>query len=500
MKKGLNVFSYLCLLCFFYPAIGGALAADGTLKWKFDTGGEVTTSPAIGADGTIYVNSAGKLYALNPDGTQKWAYERGGHFDSSPAIGPDGTIYVGLRDEKLLNANLCAINPDGSKKWELDFATEYVGSPAIGPDGTIYAKIGGDIGYLGAVNPDGSRKESWAGAQCAEPDPALAGDGTIYIPGGTGLYALNPDGTQKWVNENITARTAPAIGTDGTIYVSSVLHLYALNPDGTEKWVFEVPEVNLANSTVIGSDGTIFFASDKVYAVNTDGTQKWAFNFGNGSWLYVLPAIGADGTVYVGSDDKNIYAINPNGTMKWSFLTGDKVRSSPAIGPDGTVYVGSNDHYLYAINGSSGGLAHTGWPMFHRGLKHTASNAIPPLPNIKANGSDGSITVSAGAVVSINVSMNTGSFAGQYADWWVVEKTPSGAWNHFDLATHSMVSGLAPTHQGALFNLGSTQLLNASDLSTGSHIFYFGVDLNMSGTLDMDSIYHDHVNVTVQPQ
>jgi hypothetical protein len=35
--------------------------------------------------------------------------------------------------------------------------------------------------------------------------------------------------------------------------------------------------------------------------------------------------------------------------MKWQFKAGDEVSSSPAIGADGTVYVGSCDHYLYAF-------------------------------------------------------------------------------------------------------------------------------------------------------
>ncbi len=493
MKMILNFFAGLFLLFFFVPGIDGALAADGTLKWKFDTGGKVTTSPAIGADGTIYVNSAGNLYALNPDGTQKWVYERGASYDSSPAIGADGTIYVGLQDEKVFNPNLCAVNPDGSKKWDLSFPSDSIGSPAIGADGTIYVTVG-EEGALQAVNPDGSKQEWFF--YCSEPSPALASDGTIYIPGETGLYALNPGGTQKWVNDTITTKSAPAIGADGTIYVMSPLYLYAIDPNGQEKWTFTIFG---GTSTVIGSDGTIFFAADKVYAVNPDGAQKWAFNFG-GLDLYVLPAVGADGTVYVGSTDHNIYAINPDGTRKWNFPTGDEVHSSPAIGPDGTVYVGSNDHYLYAISGSSGGLAHSGWPMFHRDLRHTASNATPPLPDIKANGKDGAISVSPGTAVAVTVSLNAGSFAGQVADFWVVAKTPSNTWHHLDLDTLRMVSGLAPTHQDALFNLGETHLLHTSDLSAGSHIFYFGVDLKMNGTVDMDSVYHDSVNVIVQPR
>jgi len=37
------------------------------------------------------------------------------------------------------------------------------------------------------------------------------------------------------------------------------------------------------------------------------------------------------------------------GTLKWRYATGNWVSSSPAIGSDGTIYVGSNDYYLYAF-------------------------------------------------------------------------------------------------------------------------------------------------------
>ena len=68
------------------------------------------------------------------------------------------------------------------------------------------------------------------------------------------------------------------------------------------------------------------------------------------------PAIGSDGTIYVGSYDNNLYAINPDGSKKWTFKT-VTVCILPAIGSDGTIYVGSRDDYLYAIkpNGSRNG-------------------------------------------------------------------------------------------------------------------------------------------------
>ena len=84
------------------------------------------------------------------------------------------------------------------------------------------------------------------------------------------------------------------------------------------------------------------------------GTLLWEFETG-GAIGWSFPAISADGTVYIGSEDKKVYALNgATGTKKWEFVTGGKVWSSPAIGADGTVYVGSDDKKVYALNGKTG--------------------------------------------------------------------------------------------------------------------------------------------------
>ena len=38
------------------------------------------------------------------------------------------------------------------------------------------------------------------------------------------------------------------------------------------------------------------------------------------------------------------------GSLKWYFLTGGSIDSSPAIGFDGTVFVGATDGTLYSID------------------------------------------------------------------------------------------------------------------------------------------------------
>jgi len=59
------------------------------------------------------------------------------------------------------------------------------------------------------------------------------------------------------------------------------------------------------------------------------------------------------------------------GLKLWEFTTGHWVYSSPAIGSDGTVYVGSKDKKLYAIKTESLGLSKSPWPMGGQNAGHT---------------------------------------------------------------------------------------------------------------------------------
>ena len=87
------------------------------------------------------------------------------------------------------------------------------------------------------------------------------------------------------------------------------------------------------------------------------------------------PAIGSDGTVYVGAADNKLYAINgKSGVKLWEFETGESrygVSSSPVISPNGTIYFGSYDKKVYAIATSSKGLAKSPWPMFGQNAQFT---------------------------------------------------------------------------------------------------------------------------------
>src|SRR5437667_380260 len=109
-------------------------------------------------------------------------------------------------------------------------------------------------------------------------------------------------------------RCSPVVGPDGTIYAgSNDKVLYAIRPDGTQKW--SVGFNALVAGLAIGADGAIYattgFGEARLYAINPDGTTRWSFQAG--SYIFGSPAVGSDGTIYFGCFDQNLYAVNPDG-------------------------------------------------------------------------------------------------------------------------------------------------------------------------------------------
>ncbi len=144
-----------------------------------------------------------------------------------------------------------------------------------------------------------------------------------------------------------------SIGTDGTIYYYSN-KLYALNSNGILKWTYEDDRSGFhlyRSSPTVGFDGTIYFGGDDFFfAINPNGTLKWKYEMAAGfaEWIQSACAITADGTIFVCGGNA-LYAINKNGNLIWKYEVGI-IESSPSLANDGTIYFGCQDGYLYAIN------------------------------------------------------------------------------------------------------------------------------------------------------
>ena len=76
------------------------------------------------------------------------------------------------------------------------------------------------------------------------------------------MYAINPDGTQKWAQPNgAEFRGAPLIGSDGTIYTTSGSQVLAFLPDGTPLWTYSTG-ARLLGALAMGADGTLYVPSN----------------------------------------------------------------------------------------------------------------------------------------------------------------------------------------------------------------------------------------------
>jgi outer membrane protein assembly factor BamB len=328
--------------------------ASNNLKWIFHGLAPLKSAPAIGTDGTVYIGNGRNLCALDPaDGTDIWCtFVLASVRLSSPTVGINSTVYIGARDNKLH-----ALNLDGSEKFT--FRTtggdgDVSDAPMVAPDGTIYFS---GTGRMYALNPNGSLK--WvteSDGAIFTGSAALATDGTIYFPTVFGtLYALNPDGSVKWTYKagKHIRYSAPSVATDGTIYIGTEEALVAVNPDGTLNWKFPTAG-RVFSSAAIATNGTIYVGSlgksylgpGALYAITPTGTQLWAQT--NGAPFRGAPAIGADGTIYAVAGGE-VLAFLPDGTPLWSYSTGGRILGALAIGGDGTLYVPSTDRSLYAF-------------------------------------------------------------------------------------------------------------------------------------------------------
>jgi large repetitive protein len=170
---------------------------------------------------------------------------------------------------------------------------------------------------------------------------------------------------------NSDIQSSAAIAPDGTAYIG--LHngtLFALrDPAGAgnqlaARWSFHPAGGSSWHATpAVGRDGTVYvgFSTDNatpdaqgaLYAleapkVGIEPSVLWAVDLGPGRQTS-SPTIGPDGTIYAMGGQGRLSAIAPDGRVRWSAETGPVLKASPALGADGTVYVSSMNGKLYAV-------------------------------------------------------------------------------------------------------------------------------------------------------
>jgi outer membrane protein assembly factor BamB len=257
-------------------------ALTGTVRWRYKIGScrelrgvgpeasrcDVDAGPTVGPDGTIYTGGDG-IYAIRPDGTLRWRFPTGGHVSSAPALLPDGTIVAGSQDNLLY-----AVGPDGTKRWDFRAGDDIESAPSVGEDGTVY--VGSDDQKVYAIAANGALKWAFHTGDDVRASPALGHDGTVFIGSFDALmYAIRPDGTLAWTFRTGDRIMASAlVDADGAVlFGAQDDRLYALEPDGRLRWSVELGG-DVDSSPALGPDGRIYVGSDdrKLYALREGGS------------------------------------------------------------------------------------------------------------------------------------------------------------------------------------------------------------------------------------
>jgi outer membrane protein assembly factor BamB len=181
--------SYTCSGCQYVYAIK---SEDGTIKWQipksdpYESGSYYKTALTLD-NGILYVGGYHGLYALNSsNGNQEWHAPIGDIDGSIPAISQD-TVYVGTDGYALY----AITKSDGNIKenWPYGTGARIYASPIIDKQGVIY--VGSEDGKFYALNPDGSLKWLAELSDKIQYGAAIGSDGTIYVATYDGkLYAF----------------------------------------------------------------------------------------------------------------------------------------------------------------------------------------------------------------------------------------------------------------------------------------------------------------------
>ena len=207
-------------------------SATGRQKWAFPCGiqAHITSPPILGSEGNLYLNFGNTLYSQNSTtGVTNWANQFDGFSTTSPALGADGTLFVGTSSGKLIALK----GTDGAVKWESALDAGVSAAPSLGTDGTVF--VGTTAGTLYALDPL-TGNPVWV-SPTANPiyvPPAISAGGTVYVTGASNkLFAFEAKtGGKKWeYTSSERLGSAPAIGADGTVYVAQNGILWALQGD-----------------------------------------------------------------------------------------------------------------------------------------------------------------------------------------------------------------------------------------------------------------------------
>ena len=269
---------------------------------------------------------------------------------SNPVFSPDGkTMYIPTSTPA---GHLFAIDVvSGEFKWVFAISQiTYGGGAVVAPGGTIYQCVrNATINNVYAINPNGTQKWAVKLDAAIGAFPALSADGVLYcLTNKSTLYALDASsGAIKW-QQSLDGATGSAVAIDkaGNVYAGTSAAIYSFKPNKEQNWKLE--EVNVTEQATFALKDQVLYATLKnggLVAVDmTNGTKKWTYPTTKGDAYF--PIADKNGNVYfTEKGSQTVHAVNASGSKIWEKNVGNNLNySGGALSTDGILYIGTQSN------------------------------------------------------------------------------------------------------------------------------------------------------------
>lgn len=269
---------------------------------------------------------------------------------SNPVFSPDGkTMYIPTSTPA---GHLFAIDVvSGEFKWVFAISQiTYGGGALVAPDGTIYQCVrNATINNVYAINPNGTQKWAVKLDAAIGAFPALSADDVLYcLTNKSTLYALDASsGAIKW-QQSLDGATGSAVAIDkaGNVYAGTSAAIYSFKPNKEQNWKLE--EVNVTEQATFALKDQVLYATLKnggLVAVDmTNGTKKWTYPTTKGDAYF--PIADKNGNVYfTEKGSQTVHAVNASGSKIWEKNVGNNLNySGGALSTDGILYIGTQSN------------------------------------------------------------------------------------------------------------------------------------------------------------
>ena len=329
----------------------------GAVLWTRDLGGNVTPSPVVGADGTIYVASnAGVLHALDPiTGADRWTFAGTGPFSGetdlsiSPLVLPSGSILWPGPGHVLDE-----LTSSGTEVWSHGFGGNVLSPVLVGStvyvvsmSGTVSAvRLGGPVPEVAWTLGIGNRS---FGA------PAVGRDGLIVTTVDRSVVAVADHGSHgavAWRHAlDSDIEVSPSLDARGDVFVTTDGGwVDAYSASGRPLW-HEKVGVESYSSSSVSPAGLLYFGDNRgeLQVLRTsDGHQVAEHRLGTRG-LWGAQVVDHDGDVYAGTQGGAVYGIGPGGHQLFRVQASGAIDSYPALTGSGVLVVGDESGTVYAI-------------------------------------------------------------------------------------------------------------------------------------------------------